>query len=396
MDRAIPNPDLILKRINIDIYNLQQNSYWMSVDNIHKNKINLLTSSSSLWEEFRLLTVKELSALLYLVKNKWSLAGYNKIVQVNTQQSSHKQIVFGDLTIALEELLTAFCDNNDKYNDTVLNFNFHIGWKVYKAALMNPAIVFIAFGQGPVIDQLRISLQSLDIIGKYSGNIILVTNVPTQDLQSIIPSNFIHKTKIINMSAYDQLDFVGARISILSSNILDAYQPILYSDADIVFDRDINEFLYIASFAKECSAQTEYYNKFKVSSHTGGSLFAQDSFDIEDVTGFNGGLLLIPNMKNHKQSLKAAYQTILNYTTEHGRDSIPYYDQSVLNYVLYKLQDFDPSLLSERTQIGGEPSDFNRFDPHNQKGFVHFWHTFDKSKLMEEYLETIQNKNTNN
>lgn len=386
INRSIPNGYLTVTKAHPEIYNIKSNSGYMRVNPTNR-KIDFEVETPNLWEEFRLLTIQELSALIFLVQNKWHLFGYQNIAQVNSNLSSHSQISFGELSVDLDVLLEAVCNNSNQYHDTILDFTFNINWKVYKAFLFKPAILFVLFGQGLVLDQFKTSIQSLTLIGKYSGDIFIVTNVPDQDLQSFIPDNILHKTHIIPMEGYDTFDYVGARISTLCSNILDSYQPILYSDADIVFDLDIHDFLYQASFSKQCSAQTETFHIFQDGEHTGGSLFRQDQFTIPEVHGFNAGLFLVPNMKNHKQSFQAAYKTIYDYTTIHGRQSIPFYDQSVLNYVLYKLNDFNPSPISERTQIGGKPSDFNKFDPNNPKGFVHFWSTADKHIHMKRYLD---------
>ncbi|CAI3935459.1 unnamed protein product [Commensalibacter communis] len=386
INRSIPSGHLTLEKANIDIYNIKHDSSYMRVHPGEKNVVDFLVPTPNLWEEFRILTIEELSALMFLVKNEWYLTNSNNTIKVNSNLSNHSQISFGELFIDFNELINAICDNSNQYNNIFLDFTFNIDWKVYKAFLYKPAIIFVLFGQGYTFDQLEVSLKSLAVVGEYSGDVFIVTKEPSKDLQSIIPQSILPRVKIIQMEGNDTLDFISARIPMLCSNLLDTYQPILYSDADIVFDRNINEILSKATTAKQCSAQIEYFHIFQESDHNGGSFFKQDSFDMPKVHGFNSGLLLVPNMKNHKNSFKAAYKSLMNYTTLHGRN-LPFADQSILNYVLYKLNDFNPSPISEQTQIGGKPSEFNKFDPNKPKGFVHFWNTAEKNINMKKYLD---------
>ncbi|MDI2112804.1 glycosyltransferase [Commensalibacter nepenthis] len=389
INRSIPNGFITLENAHPDIYRLRYNSSFVQAHKYNKNTISFVeTSSPLLWEEFRLLTIKELSALIQLVQNKWHIVGNKNVLQVNSDSSTQQHIAFGDLLIDFNEFLDAI-DNNNEYNGTILNFSFNIGWRAYKAYLIKPAIIYILFGQGEVLNQFKVSLQSLTLVGNYSNDIFIVTNTPPKDLQSYIPEKIAHKVHFIDIQGYDKLDFYSTRINILSSGILDSYQPILYSDLDIIFDKDIYEFLQEAATAKQCSAQIEPYNLIQDCTSTGGVLFQQDTFDIPKTEGFNSGILLIPNMKYHKNSFKTAFKTINNYTSTYGRFSIPYPDQNVLNYVLYKLQDFNPSPVTERTQVGGDAivTLTRKLDHNNPKGFVHFWNSYNKSEDMKNYMD---------
>lgn len=389
IDRAIPAGSIDLIPVDMGIFSIKYETRYMRADNL--NGIDFGPEEAFLWENFKLVDIDRFKTLLHVAKNKWSCEG--KTISLNARRSNFKEVFFGDIHVSLEHFLN-YLEKKEYFFD----FVFTSGWKVYKAHLIKPAFVFVAFGRGNVLKQLAVSMKSLENPGNYKGDIFIITDLSDTEIKSIVPEIFHSYTTIINATARDQLDYVGARLSIFNSRLLDDYQPIIYSDADVIFDTCLDNFIQISASSEKCSAQIEPFHSFKESEHTGGSLFKQDPFEISDVKGFNGGILMVPNIRDHGRNILAAYTSLQYYTSQHGRDSIPFYDQSVLNYSLYKLQDFDPSPVSERTLVGGSGHAgvraLNPVDPENPKGFVHFWNSTQRDKDMEEYLlEVVEKSN---
>lgn len=389
MGRAVPGGYMTLGNIEPNRCVFEYSGQYMRAN--HLKSIDFVGSPPNLWEYFRLMSENELLYLLHIACNRWSNDNANETIRLDTTNSTFDNVRFGSLNIPFEEFLSL------SSNETApLEIVFNIDWKVFRVSLLKPALVFVAFGRGNVFAQLEVSLSSLANPGNYHGDIFLITDIDVNELNAIIPDCYKSRTHIISMCAKDQLDFVGARLAIFDSPALEGYQPILYSDADIVFDRPIEEFLREGAQSRYCSAQIEQFHKnFKESAHNGGTLYEQDPYDIDDVNCFNGGLLLVPNMKNHGRYLAAAYRCLCLYTAQNGRDSIPFYDQSVLNYVLYKMKDFSPDPVTKCTQIGGDGLPVIRemfeLNPKNPKGFVHFWNAPAKHLDMKNYLEEVRN-----
>lgn len=382
--RAIPACAMSLHTVANDKIALSCNGKFLRAN--HLGSIDCVVENPSLWEYFKLLTIEEFSALLKISRNQWIINNEEKPSQICFQKSNFEKIFFGEYELDFN----SFIYNAIKYSSGH-NFLFFRDWQPVPAVLLNPVIVLVVFGNGKVVDQYKKCIYSISEISNYSGKIIILSNLGEDYLVQMAPKKIQSSIDVVEMTGLDTLDFVGARLSIFNTNILDDYQPIIYSDVDIVFDKEIEPFLVKGAQYGKCSAQIEEFHYIGSSDHTGAQLVKQDFFDCENLKGFNGGLLLIPNMSEHGLILKAAYNCITRYITEHGRNSIAFYDQSVLNYVLYKLNDFDGRLVSEHTQIGGDehPVRSLPLDPSNPRGFVHFWNSAQRVEAMESYMTAV-------
>lgn len=341
------------------------------------------------WEQFLFLDINEFFDLKFVYSNKWVSISGKDTFNLDLSRSDISKINFGGIEFETEDFIKQIAGCSEKKF-----FIINEQWKIHKFFILKPVVVFVVFGDGSAYDQFKLSIESLNNPGNYDGNIIVVTNLEKEKIYKISPNNFKDKIKIVSMYAQDRLDFVGARLSIFTTDFLDSFQPIIYSDADVIFDKEVKDFLRIGAMADKCSAQVENFHLHKESEHVGGSLFQQDLYELENVYGFNGGILLVPNMVYHKDHLRACYLCLHNYVINYGRDSIPFYDQSVLNYVLYKMHDFSPSPVTEMTQVGGDEHQSIRamyeLDPRKPKGFVHFWNTANRVEEMSAYLEKIK------
>ncbi|MEE8663351.1 MAG: hypothetical protein SOH81_07200 [Acetobacter sp.] len=384
--RAVPNGQFEIVTVDNGLVALKKDKSFLRANN--KDTIDLVANKRNLWETFKLIDVEDFSRIAVFMKNKWCVDFDNSASDVDYSKSNFQEIHINNIIIPFD-LLMMYLKASPSMNEIVLNVN----WKIFRLSRINPAIIYVIFGRGDLLKQAKISIESLDKLGKFLGDLFFITNLPDSEIFSLLPERFLNKSYIIHYDAKDRLDFVGARLSIFSTNLLEQYQPIIYSDADIVYDRNIEEFICKSSRSKKCSAQIEYFHKFKTSSHTGATLFKKDPFFIEDVYGFNGGILMVPNIDSHGVYLKHAYYALCKYTDENGRDSLPFYDQSILNYILYKMDDFDGRLVTERTQIGGEGDkkirDLYDLDPKKTKGFVHFWNSAKRHVDMEKYYRDV-------
>gem|GEM_PF-3129185 len=380
MDRAVPNGNLQrLYNGENDTYGFLHNGYFMRAN--HMGTVDFVSEGCNLWESFRLYDLDVVEAASRVLRHRWIVNGGSELTEYNPFNSSFFSVVFGKWNISVDHFLSVVALRKD-----AKSFIFFEGWKAHEAVLFNPVLLLVVFGHGNALKQYEASMLSLDRLSHYHDDIVVVGNVDEHHLRMLAGPRLQDKIRVVRMEAADQLDYVGARLSIFNSTLLDQYQPILYSDVDIVFDADIRPFLIESALSRQCSAQVEPFHVMKEAEHTGAGLYKEDPFPLENVPGFNGGLLMVPNMDDHARYLRAGFTSMFAYTTESGRHSISFYDQSVLNYILYKMRDFSPSPVSERTQIGGP--DF-AIDPAHPKGFVHFWNAHVKHQAMTDYVNAV-------
>ncbi|GBQ71486.1 hypothetical protein AA103196_2789 [Ameyamaea chiangmaiensis NBRC 103196] len=337
----------------------------------------------SLWETFRLIPVHIAGLLCRLIDMKWSVNQAETTLSFSARRSTFSHLALGEYRVDLDAIL----DKMSRTSTIPKSFIFFDGWKPNKAVLINPAIVFVLFGYGRVLREFQVSTESLASLAHYDGDVIVISDLPEGHLRSLADPKIADRLHVVPMDGHDSADFLGARLSLFATDHLRQYQPIVYTDADIVFDRPLAPILIKGAHARFCSAQVEEHTDFKNSDSVGAWLYRQDSFRSDDRHGFNSGILLVPNLDDHGASLAAAFRTLVNYAAEHGRRDHPYFDQSVLNYVLYKLGDFSPSPVTEHTQVGY--SDFPEQKP-AQKGFVHFWNTHHKARDMAQYITWLR------
>jgi len=380
MDRAVPSGTIELTHDGHDgIFGLLHNSKYARAN--HFGSIDFIADERNLWESFRLLDLDDLRRLKFVLSNEWVVNGEQELVTFDPIESGIAKIAFGKRTIGFDQFM---CEIGK--DETAKEFIFFDGWKANKAKLYKPVLVFVLFGYGSAVKQFESCVEGLKQLSCYHGEIIIVGDVDEILVRNMLGEPLSLKTRVVRYYGGDQLDYVGARLSIFNSEILDSYQPILYSDVDIIFDCNINPFLMRSACAEKCSAQVEPFHLISESEHAGATLVRQDPFPGMEKPGFNGGLLMVPNVENHGKYLRAAFRSMSLYCNEQGRKSIPFYDQSVLNYVLYKMGDFDASPVTECVQIGGP--DFPA-DPSNPRGFVHFWNARYKPGEMLDYVGSV-------
>ena len=386
MFRSVPSG--ILEKIHCreNLFHLKNNDKYLRADN--NESIDFTENSPLLWETFKEISIDLFIFIKFLLKNNWNINGEN--MNFSTIEADFDHLRIGGIDIRIDELFSKH-NRKNKYPKELI---FNKDWKVFRAILINPVLLFVVFGGGDVLKQFSVSIKSLFLLANYDGIIIIITD--NDNVINYIPEIKKERFIFIKKTAYDRLDFVGARLSIFNSELLEPYQPIIYSDSDVVFDKDINDFIIESAYSKKCSAQTEIFNYFKESSHVGAHMYMQDPYNIDNVNGFNGGIFMVPNIDFHGEIFKRCYYSMQIYSSMYGRDSIPFYDQSIMNYVLYKMGDFDPSPVTERTQVGGDGLAVVRklyeLNPNQPKGFVHFWNAYDRHVVMDKYLNDVIEK----
>lgn len=312
------------------------------------------------WEEYRIISKKNIKRLSFISKNKLLID--NEIHSFTHANLDY--LFFGKIKIKISDIIS-------KINKSNTTFFYFDGNFPCQARIINPLFVYVVFGSGEILEQFKISIRSLFEIGHYYGDILIVSDQNESIFMDLLKRYDFRNVRIIKSFGSDRLDFVGSRVPILASEDLNFYSPIFYLDADVIVNKDISSVIEVSVKCTKISAQLENYdnfnNKLKSNISVGSTLFKENGFHISDVNGFNAGVIMVPCGEHFSNIFNISNITMVMLTKNNNRDSIPFYDQSVLNYVLYKFDMFSSYPITEFTELscehGVENATFIHFFP---------------------------------
>jgi len=354
--------------------------------------IDMTATEINDWEQFRPLDPLALNDLIGFFRYDWLMKGSRQHVFASqTQMVNQRFVNIGGHDVAFSDLPLFEAERTeappDELAPAISGILFRDGWKHDRLLLFNPLVAFVMFGQSPsLLRQFQLSVHSLHVLGKYDGAILVLTDQPADLLASCLPPALRYKLLIHPMVANDRMDIVAARLVLGNLPAIAHYQPVLYADADIVFDAPLAPVLKILTLSGLFSAQYENFNPLGEAPSVGGTLFQDDPMPLREKFGFNAGLLGMPGAWRAGAALRTAALALARYTGANGRDGLPWYEQSMLNYSLRRLDLFYPEPITSRTQIC-EHGD--QLDVHAPRGFIHFWPAHDRALEMERYLAKL-------
>lgn len=343
---------------------------------------------------FRLLEWEIFTSLWEATRQCWSLGPHGERAVVEERKSSFRSLRFGSLRVSFDTFCTALSQRPSSRE-----ILFIAERNLHRAVIYRPGILYVVFGE-KVLQEFRTSLDSLLNPGFYKGEILIATDLLEEQVEIAIPTSMRAQCRILPMSAFDFPDYISTRQTLFSSGELDAYGPLLYMDGDVVVNTPIEPVLRRGALERMMSAQLENFNgDFRRSQSNGAVLFSQDPYDFNYVeAGFNTGVFLVPHVEGQRHLLDPAFVTNLIYTDTHGRSSIPFHEQSVMNYALRKIGAFDATLINSITDVGGDRGspivqEYGSMDPSRARGFVHFWcyGGSNRSLPMGNYTRQIRN-----
>jgi hypothetical protein len=245
------------------------------------------------------------------------------------------------------------------------------GWKVDEIVRFNPLVSFVLLGLGARAEQLRIAAQSLVHIGGYDGDVLVMTDLPSDFVRELFPLALRDKVFIRQVVAADKMDRFTTRYLVGELPEFADYQPVICTDTDVVFDAPILPILRQLVVQSKITAQTEIGNMLSKRESVGSALFAEDPADVAGLSGFNAGITGLPNLHQHGRTLRTIRRTLAAHAAQHGRTRTTWVDQPVANYITRKLDVIDPTLFTAATRI---PTSINGVpDAEGAAGFMHFW-----------------------
>lgn len=332
------------------------------------------------WEIFRILTVDEMESVVDICENDWFIPSRNTVVrgkdiEINSEIFEINGCVYDRYKILL-----------DDFGTLKSYIVFSSNWKIERVVKYKPIIFYVYFGKDERLSkQFRVSLDSLFALGSYSGYLCIVGDLDPRQL-AYLPAEKRARITFVRRVAVDRLDQVAARLIIPEIFPCQGFQPLVYADCDILYDKPIDSCLTQVLLSEKMSAQQEDFSLLTRDVSVGSELFQADNLTVDNAHGFCAGLMAFPSSGSMERILKVAAFCMEQHARVHGRDFLSHKDQAILNYVLYKLSAIEAAPLTRATRTGYDHTVAEHALEH-QRGFVHFCGVSgNKHVAMQEYF----------
>ena len=337
------------------------------------------------WESFLPLTRRAIAGLQDVLASDWLVEDDRTVVAAaDLRLGTDMTLTVGTARFRLDELMSLDlepgCPSLTFLPDGVL-FRRLLRW--------DPVVYFTAFRSEDVMQQLALCVSSLVDPGGYRGRVHVFTDRPHAEIVSRLAAVGATRVTTSAVMATDFTGWVASKFAILDDPAFRALQPILYVDADIVFDRAVTPMLVEIATAARLCAPTEDYSRLAESRSVGADFLRRAGYtDLGDVRGCNGGTLGIPNLPAHADDLRLIATLIQRFIRAHGRGSLEWVDQEIVNYVGYARNLFDRERLTPFVRYG-DTGDLERTRP--RTGLVHFWKLRNgRVPVMRRYLDLVR------
>ncbi|GJD63644.1 hypothetical protein [Methylobacterium frigidaeris] len=340
------------------------------------------------WEKFRLVSRRELDDLHVIATCKWISKPSGDYYEDCRLSFGREFVVnLGNLSLSFDKPFRVFRDPANPDGMPREFIAFYDDWKIGRFIRYNPLVYLVAYGAERIFKMLQISLNSLAEFGKYGGDIAVITDKTKEEVAPYIPRAFDGRWYVVHEPAHDFVGFCKARYQISRWEYASSYQPILYTDTDVIFDSPTDPILAKLLLAGKFAAQREGTRPLATSDSVGASLLSEDKCVVGDRKGFNSGIICIPNASDFNEAMLAISECIDRYARARGRQSLGWFDQAIANYVTFKLCEVDVDILDLHTRWGGRDALHGGVYP---RGFVHLWGGKDKVSQMQELTESLK------
>ena len=337
------------------------------------------------WESFLPVTRRAIAGLQDALASDWLIEDERTVVAAaDLRLGLDMTLMVGAARFRLDELMSLDvepgCASLTFLPDGVL-FRRLLRW--------DPVVYFTAFRSEDVMQQLTLCVSSLVDPGRYRGRVHVFTDRPHAEIASRLAATGATRVTTSAVAATDFTGWVASKFAILDDPAFRTLQPILYLDADIVFDRPVAPMLVAIATASRLCAPTEDYSRLATSRSVGADFLRRAGYtDLGEVRGCNGGTLGIPNLPRHADDLRLIATLIQRFIRAHGRGSLEWVDQEIVNYVGYARDLFDRDRLTPFVRFG-DVSDLER--PWPRSGLVHFWKLRNgRVPVMRRYLDLVR------
>ncbi len=338
------------------------------------------------WESFLPLSRRTVAGLRDVLRSDWLVEDTRTVVPAGALATGQDMtLAVGTERFRLDELLSLDVEPGCPS----LTF-LPGGWRFRRLLRWNPVVFFTAYRSEDVLAQLTVCVASLVDPGGYRGRVHVFTDRPHDEIAERLHAVGATNVTTSPIRATDFTGWVASKFAILDDASFRTSQPILYLDADIVFDRDVVADMLVAiRLSRRLCAPTEDYSPLAHARSVGADFLRLAGHrDLGDARGVNGGTIGIPNLDEHAPDLRLIAALIMRYIRRHGRGSLEWVDQEITNYVGHVRQLFDPGPLTPFVRFG-DATDANTDRP--RTGLVHFWKLRrGRVPVMQDYLDRVR------
>lgn len=335
------------------------------------------------YEKFYL--VSESCLPLKLLHDSWFSSDQNRVVDKSEIKFiSDFRMDFGGVVISLNSI-----DNYSYIQDDKEITIVYDGFKIDRIYRYRPLIYLSSFGREQSFTLLNMCIRSIEAHGCYSGDYLVVTNKPEDYIYRLLDFLPRSRIKIAAMPVIDEADMVCARFKVAALPIMQAYQPILYTDTDVICNSSVQ-----VLFAEILRGIERIYVKAEGELSLdpyGGYLTSRDenAHIVPPKVGFSTGVIGFKSTATIAQDftsiVNCIYSQIQAGTDRHSHQV---YDQPVANYYYNKLSTYNV-LAIDRFVHGWPPIENEHI---TGKGLIHFcggvgpMHKIDRIKSYFNYV----------
>ncbi len=330
------------------------------------------------WEKFFLLPYDGFVFLRCMMENGFHSGSLGQFFNAGKCIVKKFHVRYADISFSLEQ------NSHISFHDSTITYG---NISIDQITVLNPAIYFCVFGKPEFLDMFILCARSIMKRSNVNFTFIIITDLDIDDVMEA--TAFIIKKKIIPAHFLSKMEYLYARFTITRFDKLSSYQPVIYSDIDVICNASLKSLVETALLNENILVNTEQ-GKEGQDIWFGGEFISTDPY-LEDrqALSVNSGLFCFNNIR----SVIPLFQTTLRIChaayTKWGHD-LKAYDQPCFNYALKKMGRFDLTALSAYVV---NFSDGN-FDAMETRGLAHFCGGVgvfsSKYKLMSEYAKYLE------
>ncbi|MGO9849372.1 MAG: hypothetical protein ACLPKT_23025 [Methylocella sp.] len=354
------------------------------------------------WERYHLVRRDTLNGIALLCQNSWLSNDDRRVISPIAAATIdlRREFAFGPAHLrSTEKAPSLIFETSDGGNDDP-PVRLHVisgRGTINIFSRFKPLVYYCLYGPDSFYECLQLSLTSLAIHGRYNGAIGVACDRPISEVIKFIPAAF-HNQLIISAASKHRDCFNRYD---LDHGLYDDYQPILYSDVDVVFDCDINNLLIDLLLQRQLCCATEANEHPNLANQSprlwptfvgnffGRYLYAAEPAFPEKAVLANAGVQGFDNTAR----VRIAYELVKAIASRVTSDFLGTFgDQPILNYVLHKTGYGNFELMNRYCRATREMADPS---PAERRGLVHFhvWSAAEgpsaKSRIMRSYLDRL-------